>query len=75
MQQNDPDGCLHLNIVVFVNLGIALYILGSWRNNLEDWAAEDWNEDVGDLISLLFNPTFTLASDKQTGDFSFYKMW
>lgn len=31
---------------------IALYILGNWKNNLEDWAAEDWNEDVSGLNSL-----------------------
>lgn len=56
--------CVHLYTYVS---DIALYILGNWRNNLEDWAAEDWNEDVGDFcISLLFYPASTLASNRDS---------
>ncbi|KAF4070532.1 hypothetical protein AMELA_G00286490 [Ameiurus melas] len=33
---------------------------GSWRNNLEDWAAEDWNEDLSE--TKVFTASFALAS-------------
>ncbi|KAI5094772.1 ubiquitin associated protein 2b [Silurus meridionalis] len=33
---------------------------GNWRNNLEDWAAEDWNEDLSE--TKVFTASFALAS-------------
>lgn len=54
---------VHGGLFLYLSISdITLYMLGNWKNNLEDWVAEDWNEDVGDLISLC-SPTFTLASD------------
>lgn len=54
MLSNNLVGCLHLKVVVCVYgvSDIALYVLGNWKNNLEDWAAEDWNEDVRGFNSL-----------------------
>ncbi|XP_047011404.1 ubiquitin-associated protein 2b isoform X2 [Ictalurus punctatus] len=37
---------------------------GSWRNNLEDWAAEDWNEDLSE--TKVFTASFALASQNHT---------
>lgn len=25
---------------------------GAWKDSLEDWAAEDWNEDVSDFMNV-----------------------
>ncbi|XP_035391956.1 ubiquitin-associated protein 2b isoform X1 [Electrophorus electricus] len=33
---------------------------GTWRSNLEEWAAEDWNEDLSE--TKVFTASFTLAS-------------
>ncbi|XP_060787371.1 ubiquitin-associated protein 2b isoform X2 [Neoarius graeffei] len=37
---------------------------GNWRNNLEDWAAEDWTEDLSE--TKVFTASFTLASQNHT---------
>lgn len=37
---------------------------GTWRNNLEDWAAEDWNEDLSE--TKVFTASFALASENHT---------
>lgn len=26
--------------------------LGAWKDSMEDWAAEDWNEDVSDFMNV-----------------------
>uniref|UniRef100_A0A4W4E8Z6 UBA domain-containing protein n=1 Tax=Electrophorus electricus TaxID=8005 RepID=A0A4W4E8Z6_ELEEL len=38
----------------------ALCLSGTWRSNLEEWAAEDWNEDLSE--TKVFTASFTLAS-------------
>ncbi|XP_058245926.1 ubiquitin-associated protein 2b isoform X1 [Hemibagrus wyckioides] len=37
---------------------------GNWRNNLEDWAAEDWNEDLSE--TKVFTASYALASQNHT---------
>uniref|UniRef100_A0A8B9LEK3 Ubiquitin-associated protein 2-like n=1 Tax=Astyanax mexicanus TaxID=7994 RepID=A0A8B9LEK3_ASTMX len=37
---------------------------GTWRSNLEEWAAEDWNEDLSE--TKVFTASFVLASEIHT---------
>uniref|UniRef100_W5K120 Ubiquitin associated protein 2b n=1 Tax=Astyanax mexicanus TaxID=7994 RepID=W5K120_ASTMX len=37
---------------------------GTWRSNLEEWAAEDWNEDLSE--TKVFTASFVLASENHT---------
>ncbi|XP_072538471.1 ubiquitin-associated protein 2b isoform X2 [Salminus brasiliensis] len=38
---------------------------GSWRNNLEEWAAEDWNEDLSE--TKVFTASFALENHAAPG--------